>query len=78
MRRLWRWRRRGTLTQFVSAFETYEFAALARYNAERARGLVHTPEWVEKMAFEQRRFDAQRSVLEPGDPGPPEHSKWGL
>lgn len=30
---------------------------LARYNAERARGIVHTPEWDAAMAQLQRRFD---------------------
>ena len=30
---------------------------LGRYNAERARGIVHTKEWQEKMAEEQRAFD---------------------
>jgi hypothetical protein len=32
--------------------------ALARYNAERARGLVHTAEWDAKMAGLQREFGA--------------------
>lgn len=36
----------------------YEFWALATYNAERARGIVHTPEWTAAMAREQERFDA--------------------
>lgn len=31
---------------------------LATYNAERARGIVHTPEWDERMAKAQARFDA--------------------
>ena len=31
---------------------------LAAYNAEVARGLVHTPEWDERMAALQARFDA--------------------
>ena len=30
---------------------------LAQYNAERARGIVHTPEWTERMAVLQARFD---------------------
>ncbi len=33
------------------------FHALARYNGERARGLVHTPEWDERMAALQAEFD---------------------
>lgn len=31
--------------------------ALAQYNAEVARGLVHTDEWKAKMAAEQEKFD---------------------
>jgi hypothetical protein len=30
---------------------------LSRYNGERSRGLVHTPEWQAAMAELQRRFD---------------------
>jgi hypothetical protein len=40
--------------------EPYEFAALARYNAECARGIVHTAEWDALMRVEQAAFDAQR------------------
>jgi hypothetical protein len=40
---------------FKSSF--YQFNDLATYNSERARGIVHTPEWVEKMAEQQRLFD---------------------
>lgn len=35
----------------------YEFQQLAEYNAELARGLVHTDEWKARMAIEQRRFN---------------------
>jgi hypothetical protein len=31
---------------------------LAQYNAEVARGIVHTPEWDERMAKYQAEFDA--------------------
>lgn len=31
---------------------------LARYNAERARGIVHTPEWDARMAEKQVRYNA--------------------
>jgi hypothetical protein len=34
------------------------FNKLAVYNAEVARGLVHTPEWQEQMAELQREFYA--------------------
>lgn len=36
---------------------------LAVYNAERARGLVHTPEWVAKMDEIQARLDARATEL---------------
>lgn len=46
-------------------YDPYEWNQLATYNAEVARGIVHTPEWVEKMRLEQERFDAGReSMLE--------------
>lgn len=32
---------------------------LGRYNAERSRGLVHTPEWQQQMADLQSRFDEE-------------------
>jgi hypothetical protein len=34
------------------------FHSLSTYNSELARGLLHTPEWKEKMAELQRDFDA--------------------
>lgn len=36
------------------------FDALARYSAEKARGLVHTPEWVAQMAVLQADWDEQQ------------------
>lgn len=41
--------------------EPHEFDALATYNSEVARGIVHTPEWVEQMRYEKARFDAQQA-----------------
>lgn len=35
------------------------FEMLAVYNAEVARGIMHTPEWQARMAGLQRKFDAQ-------------------
>jgi hypothetical protein len=35
---------------------------LARYNAERLRGLVHTDEWRAKMARYQAAFDLKRGI----------------
>lgn len=39
------------------------WSALATYNGERARGLVHTTEWQERMASEQAAFDAERAAF---------------
>lgn len=36
----------------------HDLDTLGRYNAERAHGIAHTPEWDEKMAGLQARFDA--------------------
>lgn len=33
------------------------FDLLARFNSERSRGLVHTPEWCDRMAKIQEEFD---------------------
>lgn len=32
---------------------------LGRYNAECARGIMHTPEWTERMTVLQARFDEE-------------------
>jgi hypothetical protein len=37
------------------------WSALARYNAEVARGIVHTPEWRARMEEDQRQFDAEQA-----------------
>jgi hypothetical protein len=39
--------------------EIWRWNDLATYNAERTRGLVHTPEYVERMKAEQAAFDAE-------------------
>lgn len=39
-----------------------DWTLLATYNAERHRGLVHTPEMDAAMAIEQARFDAEREA----------------
>lgn len=38
---------------------SHAYAKLAVYNAERNRGIVHTPEWDERMAKIQARFDRE-------------------
>ena len=40
----------------------HRWDALALYNAECARGIVHTPEWDERMAKRQAAFDASLAV----------------
>lgn len=47
-------RRRPTHHQWVSD--------LARYNGERARGIVHTPEWQQRMSRLQDMFDEQQRL----------------
>ena len=37
--------------------------ALANYHSEKARGIVHTPEWDALMADEQRWFDEEYMQL---------------
>ena len=37
------------------------YADLARYNAERARGIVHSPEWRRRMERQQADFDAEQT-----------------
>jgi hypothetical protein len=49
--------------------EPYEFQALANYNAEVARGLVHTDEYKTRMALEQRRFNKKHYGTETPKPG---------
>lgn len=41
---------------------------LADYNAEVARGIVHTPEYDAKMAEWQKLFDAEMAELHGGKP----------
>lgn len=36
-----------------------EFSDLSVYNAEKARGLVHSPKWVAKMVTRQAEFSAK-------------------
>lgn len=42
-----------------------KFDALATYNAEKARGLLHAPQWVERMEQLQSDFDHYRAGLDP-------------
>jgi hypothetical protein len=56
-----RWWERLVSTRYERTL--YEFADLAQYNSEKARGIVHTPEWNKKMAKEQARFNANREAM---------------
>ena len=49
----------------ASEFEAKGYEQLAIYNAERSRGIVHTPEYDEAMAVIQERFDREHSVYVP-------------
>ncbi|WP_326646070.1 hypothetical protein OG884_15575 [Streptosporangium sp. NBC_01755] len=54
----WPWERRPALDVFsMQVVELLDGDVLARYNAERARGIVHTEEWQARMAVMQLRFD---------------------
>ena len=54
----WRsWPPRHTATCGCPEPMPAEFGPLATYNAERARGIVHTPEWDAAMAELQCRFN---------------------
>jgi hypothetical protein len=44
----------------------YEFTALATFNSERARGIVHTVGWEQLMKEEKRRFDLGLASQFPG------------
>lgn len=47
----------------------YRFEALAQYNGERARGILHSEEWVKRMSEEQRTFDWFHGITKvPGGP----------
>lgn len=43
-------------------FEAKGYGRLATFNAERYRGLVHTPEHAAEMVALQQRFDAEHEV----------------
>ncbi len=47
-----------TLVKFRKKRPEFQWHALATYNSERARGLVHTAEWEAQMAAQQVAFDA--------------------
>jgi hypothetical protein len=52
-----RWRRERRPKDNGTGLSEFELNQLAAYNAERARGIVHTPAWTARMAELQARFD---------------------
>lgn len=50
-------KRRRAAEQYFHGLTPAEFSALARYNGERYRGVLHTPEYAGRMAELQARFD---------------------
>jgi hypothetical protein len=63
---LWRERRDSRLGRTAGdAFRAKGYAALAEYNAECARGLVHTPERDAEMAEMQRRLNEDLTLRLP-------------
>jgi hypothetical protein len=53
----------GDLDHEAAGRLSRDFSALARYNAEVARGLMHRPEWVQRMAAVQRIRPPSRPVM---------------
>lgn len=49
----------------LRSFESDIYSQLATFNSEKARGIVHTPEWVSAMQLQQDAFDEWRKGLEP-------------
>ena len=52
-----RWFRKKQPPPWASVLHRHEVDQLATYNAERARGIVHTDRWKAEMAEVQRRFN---------------------
>lgn len=40
-----------------------EYQQLAIYNAERLRGILHSPQWIDYMASVQQRYNEEHGVL---------------
>lgn len=59
----------ATLTADQMRMDRYEVEMLATYNSEKARGLVHTPEWSARMEEFQRRFNLVTYGTEKPRPG---------
>lgn len=55
-----RWRRERRPRDNGTGLSEFELDRLGTYNAERARGIVHTPAWQAQMAELQARFDERQ------------------
>jgi hypothetical protein len=60
MRWLDDWRERRNREWWERWDREHRWDRLATYNAERYRGIVHTPEWDAAMAEEQRAFNREQ------------------
>lgn len=54
----WGRRRQWTASSDYNGLTRGEFQQLADYNGEKARGIVHAPEFVKRMAALQERWNA--------------------
>lgn len=50
-------RRKSFAAGLAEGIGSFRYQALADYNAECSRGIVHTPEYDEKMRLEQEAFN---------------------
>lgn len=60
-----RWRshrRKMSRDAFERILHEHRWDALAGYNAERSRGIVHTPEYAALMAQEQEEFNREQEI----------------
>lgn len=51
--------RRRQMQSWQLVLTADELHRLATYNGERSRGIAHTPEYANRMAYLQRRFDSR-------------------
>ena len=54
------WQERRDRQWWQRYHREHRWDALGRYNSERARGIVHTPEWEARMAEEQAAFEREQ------------------
>ena len=54
---MWPFKKQRAAFIGVYQFEVDEITQLAKYNAEKSRGLMHTEEWKQKMKALQKTYD---------------------